>query len=252
MPEQDPECLARARWLECSHRSIQRERTPNEHGYQEGNQCGGNSQRPALGGSAGAQSEGGRQVRLFGQEHRRVLPALVCRAHRQARERRLPRHAGRRRARGLSSLQALQARSALARRPARGQGRGAVPVHRERRGTADARRARAARGIERVSPASRVQGCHRPDAEGLCPCASREAGAQGAWQQRNGDAGDLRRWLQLAGPVLRGIESIARHDAHALSCRRRRHRDPLRGGRMLARVDPRRAKRARRVRDHDG
>src|SRR5438552_15757739 len=104
---------------------------------------------------------------------------------------------------------------------------------------ADARRARAARGIERVSPASRVQGCHRPDAEGLCQCASREAGAQGAWQQRNGDAGDLRRRLQLAGPVLRGIESIARHDAHSLSCRRRGHRDPLRGARMLARVDPR-------------
>src|SRR3989441_8180749 len=79
IPEQDPGCLARTRWLECSHRSIQRERTPNEHGYQEGNQCGGNSQRPALGGSAGTQSEGGRRVRLFGQEHRRVLPAQLCR-----------------------------------------------------------------------------------------------------------------------------------------------------------------------------
>ena len=84
------------------------------------------------------------------------------------------------------------------------------------------------RGAEPLPPASRLQGRHRPDAQGLRGGAPRAARARGARPQRHGDRRDLRRRLQLQRPLLRGVERGAGHDADQLSRGRRQHRDPLR------------------------
>ncbi len=116
----------------------------------------------------------------------------------------------------------------------------------------NARRAGAAREGQRLPPASRLQGRDRPDAESLRGGASRQAGARGARGRRHGDRGALRRRLRLERPLLRRGRQGARHDADALPGRRRRRRDPLRDRAVLARRDPRRLQRARRLRDRAG
>ena len=112
--------------------------------------------------------------------------------------------------------------------------------------------ARAPGSDECVSLPPRIQGDHRRDAAGVRARPPRQAGAQGARPEPHRDPGHLRFGLQLERPVLRRFARRARDDADQLSCRRRRHRDPLRHRGVLARLDSGRPERAGRVRDPAG
>ncbi len=210
----------------------------------------GDDGRPALGGRRRPRPASGRAVLLFGQHHRRVLPAFLRGAPGPARKRRVPRDwqpMPSARASGLASAAGRTSRrwpSSMRRKVAElcrfiesaEQAPGLEALGGSRRD-------------ERLSLPSRLQGGHGPDAEGVRRGAPRAARANRARSQRHGDRGDLRRRLQLQRPLLRAIERRAGHDALQLSRRRRRYRHPLRHRRVLARLDPGRRQRARRVRD---
>ena len=188
-------------------------------------------------------------VRSTGVYCRPSCPARL----REAGERAIPRDLRGRGARGLPAVQALQAGSGGARGAAGGEGRRDLPVHRSGGSCAFARRAGEARGHERVSLPSRVQGGDRRNAGGLCAGRAGETRARGARRSRAiGDRGDLRRRIQFQQPVLREVGRSARHEAVRIPRGRREHRDPFLGRRMFAGIDPGGAERARRVRDLPG
>ncbi len=205
--------------------------------------------RPALGRGPRARSTGRRQLRLLGAHDGRVLPTELRRAPGAAGERRLPRHAGRRRTRRLPRLPAVQARRTLARGAAGSHRHAAVPPAGERRTDAHPGAAGRRRAVEPLPPAPRVQAHHRADAEGLCGRTPRppRAGCAGPQWQRH--RGHLRGGLQLRRPLLCRCPEAAGHDADPLARRRRRHRAALRGRAVFAGRDPRRAQRGRHLRD---
>ena len=88
------------------------------------------------------------------------------------------------------------------------------------------------------------------DPEGLRGCAPGGARARRARRRRDRHRGDLRRGLQLQRPLLRdaSAELLGMTPTRFPRRRRRRHH-PLRGRRVLARLDPGRGNRQGRVRD---
>ena len=143
-------------------------------------------ERCSLGGRGGARCARRRPLRLLGQDHRRVLPAVVRGARRAARKRGVPRQPAR-----TQNAPAFGPASAAS-RTSRRWPNSTPPASRSCAGSSRPPRqpptleqlGRACR-LERVSPASRVQGGHRRDAEGLCRRASRAARAQRARSQRD-------------------------------------------------------------------
>ena len=139
---------------------------------------------------------------------------------------------------GLPAVQALPAERGAAGRTARLRGGAGLSPDRGGGRGAEPRRARQGRRHEPLSLSPGVQGGHRRDAQSLCRCAAREARAGRADAARHGHRGDLRRRFQFQRTLLRRFVRSSRHDAERISRRRRRRVDPLRGRRMLARLDP--------------
>ena len=100
------------------------------------------------------------------------------------------------------------------------------------------------RAAEPLPPASGVQGGHRADAQGLRGRPSRprrvrpQLGRSRTVTEAIYDAG-----YNSDGRFYDEAPTGAGHDADRLPRRRRRHRDPLRGRRVFARLDPGRAER---------
>ena len=105
-----------------------------------------------------------------------------------------------------------------------------------------------AMGLEPLSLPSHLQGGARRDAQGLRHRPSPQARARRAWQERDGDRGDLRCWLQLEWPLLRHLVRGARHDADRFQVGWHQCRDQIRHRRVLARLCSRRRERKGRMR----
>ena len=185
-----------------------------------------------------------RQLLLFSPDHRGLLPPVLRGPAPPPRERAVPFHPSGCRAGGVPPLQALQARPAVHRRAARGAGDRGLPPDRVLRGRAEPRGPRRRRRDEPLPFPPGVQGGHRAHATGLCRGAPGRAGPPRAQAGAHGLGRHLRIRLQLQRAVLSGIGSDARHDAERLPGRRRRSRDPVRRGPVLAGRDPGRPKRA--------
>src|SRR5260370_1224072 len=93
--------------------------------------------RRVLEGGQAARSRGRRHVLLFGAHDRRLLPAVMRGAAAAARERGFPQNLRRRRAGGISAVQALSAERAHACRDAFRGGRARLPADRRSRGGDD-------------------------------------------------------------------------------------------------------------------
>ena len=168
-------------------------------------------------------AQGGRRASLLGQDHRRVLPAVLRGAPGAAGERPLPCDMRGRRAGGLPPVQALQARPAARWPSSRRRWSPSLPPHRGSGRAAESRHSW--RPCGGLSPYH----LHRvfKAITGLTPRAYAAAHRakrvrEHARQGRHGDRGHLRRRLQLQRPLLREVERGAGHDADGLSRRRRR------------------------------
>ena len=114
--------------------------------------------------------------------------------------------AGRGRAGRLPPVQAMQAGRGSAGGPSRGRGGEGLPLIENADEAPEPRRACRPGRHEPLSLPSRVQGGHRPDAEGLRGGPSRAPGARRAVRGARTVTGrDLRRRLQLQRPLLRGV-----------------------------------------------
>ena len=193
--------------LKCLHHSLPGSRHANIRPK---------SQRPALASRAKARCQGRRAILFCRQNHGCVLPPLVRRAHAEAGERALLRHARCRRTGGLSRLQALQAAWRNACRGARRAGHPGLRLDRGQREHARAGSTGEAGQGEPVAFASCIQSGDRRHATRVCSGATRATRTRRTHARRGGDAGDVRRGLQLQRTLLRKIQRHPGHDTRAV------------------------------------